>query len=89
MEQEHATDTVYSWQQLQVFVCFFPFMKQARRKGNGLQEIASGVVDDHENWRKQLRVEGELLSLISLTRPTTTKSYFLLIALSFSFFDQM
>jgi len=47
-------------------------------EGNGLQEIASGIVDDRENWRKQLRVKGELLSLISLTRPTTTESSFFL-----------
>ena len=45
-------------------------------EGNGLQEIASGIVDDRENWRKQLRVKGELLSLISLTKPTTTESSF-------------
>jgi hypothetical protein len=49
MEQEHATNPVYSWQLLQVPICFFPFMKQAGRKGNGLQETASGAVDGHEN----------------------------------------
>jgi hypothetical protein len=67
-----------------------PFEKKSgKRRGNGLREVGyrlkettlgSGAEDDHEHERKQLRMEGEHLSLVSLS------SRYLLIATESSFF---
>jgi len=51
-------DPVYSWQLLQVSVCFLPFMEQTGRKGNGLEETG---------YRKHLRVQWTAMDLEETT----------------------